>query len=148
MKTIVLLLSILSLFGFSLQNIDSVQPKPIYKHIPQYPENARKLRVEAEVALNVLIGKDGNVKETDLLQAIIFYPGKSVSIESLSDLNNIPSTHRQTAAKLLELAHQSAQQWKFTPAMINGKPDESVIVIPFTFKLTSANQEKNIQKKK
>jgi len=148
MKKTVLLLSILLGGILFAQQTDSIPPKPVYKHTPQYPQNAQKLRVEAEIALNVLIGKDGNVKETDLLQAIIFFPGKNVSIESLSDLNKIPSSHRQTAAKLLELAHQSAQQWKFTPAMVKGKPDESVIVVPFTFKLISNTQEKNSLKKK
>lgn len=148
MKNIILLISALLVGLLCAQETVTEQPKPVYKQTPQYPENARKLRIEAQVNLNALIGKEGNVLETELLQAIIVYPGKNFNIESPADLNTIPVTHRNPAAKLVELAQQAALQWKFTPAKAGVKPVETVILIPFTFHLNSEIKPKSgLQKK-
>lgn len=119
---------------------DTIQPSPTHKPSPVYPENAKKLRVEAQIFLTVLITDRGIVQETDLFQASIRYPGGSAVLESRNDLVKVPSSHRNSAAKLIEISQQTAKQWRFTPARINGKPQESMIIIPFTFRLnTSAN---------
>lgn len=116
---------------------DTIQPAPTYKPAPAYPENAKKLRVEAQIFLSVLISKTGGVLEAELAQGVVKYPGGRVLLESKNDLNKVPPSHRNSAAKLLEVAQQTARLWKFTPAKINGKSEESMIVLPFTFKLNT-----------
>lgn len=115
---------------------DTIPPKPVDKIAPAYPENARKLRIEAQIFLNALISKNGTVSSTSLLQAIFLYPGGKVLIESKSELTKIPSSHRNTAALLLEISQKTAKKWRFIPATIHGKPEQASIMIPFTFKLT------------
>jgi hypothetical protein len=134
-----LLRNILFFLAFTVLTFsqDTIQPAPTYKPAPQYPENARKLRVESQIILTVLVGKTGAVLETDLLQAAFKYPGGNAFVESKNDLMKIPASHRNTAAKLVEIAQQTAKRWKFTPARINGKTEEAMIIIPFTFKLNN-----------
>lgn len=131
---IVLLILFCSVYALSQ---DTLQPAPTYKPAPKYPENAKKLRVEAQIFLTALISKTGTVMETELLQAAVKYPGGNAFLESKNDLVKVAASHRNTAAKLLEVSHQTAKLWKFTPARINGKAEEAMIVIPFTFKLTN-----------
>jgi hypothetical protein len=133
-KRIVFLIIVCAMIGFAQ---DTIQPAPTYKPAPAYPENAKKLRVEAQIFLSVLISKTGGVLEAELAQGVVKYPGGRVLLESKNDLNKIPPSHRNSAAKLLEVAQQTARLWKFTPATINGKSEEAMIVLPFTFKLNT-----------
>lgn len=116
---------------------DTIQPAPTYKPAPVYPENAKKLRVEGQIFLSVLVSKTGAVIETELVQAMIRYPEGQALLESKNDLMKVASSHRNSAAKLVETAQQTAKLWKFTPARINGVPEEAMIVIPFTFRLNN-----------
>jgi hypothetical protein len=116
---------------------DTIQPVPTYKPAPAYPENAKKLRVEGQIFLSVLVSKTGAVIETELVQAMIRYPEGKAMLESKRDLMKIAPSHRNSAAKLVETAQQTAKQWKFTPARVNGTSEEAMIVIPFTFKLNT-----------
>lgn len=114
---------------------DTIRPVAIAKPAPTYPEDAKKLRVEAQFLLHALISATGTVMETELAYGIVTYPQGRVILESKNDLNKISQSHRWTAAKLLELSHTTAKKWKFKPALINGKPEESMIVIPFVYQL-------------
>lgn len=125
------------LFGMSQ---DTIQPVATYKPMPEYPENAKKLRVEAQIFLSVLINSKGSVLETELVQAVVKYPGGTILLESKNDLIKVAASHRNTAAKLLEISHQTAKRWKFTPAKIHGAAQDAMIVVPFTFKLTNNPQ--------
>lgn len=116
---------------------DTIQPVATYKPAPEYPENAKKLRLEAQIFLSVLINTKGTVLETELVQAVVKYPGGSVFLESKKDLIKVAASHRNTAAKLLEISHHTAKRWKFTPARIHGEAQDAMIVIPFTFTLTN-----------
>ncbi len=129
---------------FAQDNI--VQPTIIHKVVPEYPENAKKLRVEAKIFLQALLSIEGVVIETKLMQAHITIPGSTITIYSIDDLKKIVSSHRNSAAKLLEIAHHTAKKWKFTPATINGKAEESTVVLPFSFNLV--NESKVIPKER
>lgn len=123
------------------QHPNAVQPKVLHKEMPQYPEDAKKMVVEAQIYLNAVIGVDGTVKSTDLIVAEIMYAGVTTSIKSTKELTPLPSSHRTPAKNLIESAQKTAKLWKFIPAYVDGKPDEVSIVIPFTFKLHNKPQQ-------
>lgn len=118
-----------------------VQPKIINKVAPEYPENAKKLRVEAQIYLNTFIGTDGIVKETELMQANVKYPGETVTLLSIDDLKKVALSHRNSVAKLLEVSQQTAKKWKFKPATVDGVVQESMIVLPFSFTLLNQSNQ-------
>lgn len=127
--------------GLLLSQDNIVQPTIIQKAVPEYPENAKKLRIEAKIFLQALISNQGVVVDTKLMKAQIAYPGSTVTLLSIEDLKKIASSHRNSAAKLIEIAHNTAKKWRFSPALISGKAEESTVVIPFTFNLVHESKE-------
>lgn len=132
-KTLVLI----CIMAGALHAQDTIQPVPRSKTAPEYPESAKKLRVEAQVFLRVLVGTNGSVREAELLQAAVKYPGGSALVVAQNELTKVPASHRNSAAKLIEISQHTVKQWRFTPAKINGVPEEAVIVVPFTYRLTT-----------
>lgn len=76
---------------------------------PEYPEDARRLGMEATVVVKLLIDKEGKPK-----RAVIF--------NSQNELFN-------------EKAMQAAMQWLFTPAIMNGQIISVWVTVPFRFRL-------------
>ena len=64
---------------------------------PKYPEAAKKKKIQGKVVLDVLIGKDGNVK----------------SVKA----NSGPKELRDSAI-------DAVRQWKYKPYLLNGEPVE------------------------
>ncbi len=78
---------------------------------PQYPEIARKAGVEGTVWVKMWITKEGKVKRAEILK-------------SDSPLFSQP-------------ALDAAQQWIFTPAVMNNGPVSVWVTVPFRFRLTA-----------
>ena len=85
------------------------QPVPVYKVNPEYPEDARRDKVEGTVWVKAVVRKDGTVK-------------KVVILKSDNEVLNDP-------------AIQAMLQWKFKPAVMDGQPVAVWVAIPFKFKL-------------
>ena len=83
-------------------------PKPIEKVPPAYPEWARQKGISGTVVVQALVGKDGRIKETRVV----------TSIPELDDY-----------------AVGSVKQWRFKPAMSDGKPVAVWVAIPVKFTL-------------
>jgi protein TonB len=85
-------------------------PRILTRSEPEYPVNARRLRVEGTVLLNVLVGTDGRVRDVKVLEA--------------------------DGGKLLSPAAVDAvRKWTFTPAMRSGRPVECWHKVPIRFAL-------------
>jgi len=85
-------------------------PRILTRKEPVYPVNARRLRVEGTVLLNVLVGVDGMVREVKVLEA--------------------------EGGKLLSPAAVDAvRQWTFTPATRGGQPVQCWHKVPIRFAL-------------
>jgi protein TonB len=85
-------------------------PRILTRKEPVYPINARRLRVEGTVLLNVLVGTDGRVREVKVLEA--------------------------DGGKLLSPAAVDAvRQWTFSPATRNGQPVQCWHKVPIRFAL-------------
>ena len=86
-----------------------MDPIPVMRPMPEYPELARRIALEGFVTVNVLITKEGKVKNALLLK-------------SSDDVFSQP-------------ALDAARKWSFTPALMNGKPIAVWVSIPFRFRL-------------
>ncbi len=85
-----------------------VQPKLIQKADPVYPPAARQENLEGTVVVSALIDEEGSVKDPIVL-----------------------SGHRMLNAAALE----AVQQWRYSPALLNGEPWPMRLSITLVFKL-------------
>lgn len=78
---------------------------------PEYPKKARKQHVEGTVRLHVIVAKDGSVGNL-----------KIISGDPL----------------LVDAALKAVRQWRYQPALLDGKPVEvdTTIDVLFTLKIT------------
>jgi periplasmic protein TonB len=85
------------------------EPIEISRVKPQYPEAARKARMQGVVILEAIITKDGNVE----------------SVRVLRGLNPL----------LDNAAMRAVQQWKYKPATFNGRAVPVYLTVTVTFTL-------------
>ncbi len=83
-------------------------PEAITKVPPVYPDTARSERVQGTVMVQALVGKDGRVKDTRVLESI---------------------------PQLDAAAVEAVRQWVFKPAQAKGSPVEIWVAIPVKFTL-------------
>lgn len=88
---------------------DIQEPERIHYVQPEYPELARRARMEGFVILNAVIDKQGNVKDAEVLRGL--------------------------GLGLNEAAMDAVQQWKYTPTYYNGRPVEVILTVNVTFTL-------------
>jgi protein TonB len=76
---------------------------------PLYPPDAKQARIQGTVRMNVVIGKDGTVKD---LQVASGHP------------------------LLVDTAADAVRQWVYKPTLLNGNPVEVVTVVDVNFTLS------------
>jgi protein TonB len=79
--------------------------------VPGYPERERRRGVEGALRLRAVIAADGAVRDV------------TVATSSAS-------------AALDDAAAEALRRWRFEPATWGGAPVESVVFVPFSFRLT------------
>jgi TonB family protein len=89
---------------------------------PRYPATAIKNKEQGTVVLKVLVGKDGKPHGIDV----------------------DPAT--RAAPDLVESAREAAMQWRFRPALRNGKPIAGYARVPVTFSLTPLPDGNKVEK--
>jgi protein TonB len=77
---------------------------------PYYPEEARVQRISGTVRLHTIIGKDGSVKQLEVISG--------------------PS-------KLVDASLQAVRLWRYRPTLINGEPVEIDTTIDVNFSLNN-----------
>jgi len=87
---------------------DEQQKRLVHPIAPDYPEVARQAGIEGDVALRVLIGKDGAVSDIDVLS------GDPV---------------------LARAAMRAVEQWHYQPALLGGWPVNVVTTVTLAFRL-------------
>ena len=83
--------------------------KIINKATPKYPPLAKQARIQGTVRYNVLISKEGSIRQMELV-------------------NGHPL--------LVEAATPAVQQWQYSPTLLNGEPVEVITAIDVNFTLT------------
>jgi periplasmic protein TonB len=86
-----------------------LQGKAIERRVPAYPELVRRIRLQGEVAVEVIISPEGRVESA---RAISGHP------------------------MLIAASLEAARGWRFGPTFLNGVPVRVTGVITFVFKLT------------
>ena len=84
-------------------------PQVLFKVDPAYTEQARKAKLEGTVVLNLVVQRDGSVRNVRVVQSL--------------DLG------------LNEKAIEAVQKWRFRPGMKNGEPVDVAAIIEVTFRL-------------
>lgn len=92
-------------------------PMVVKRVVPDYPPLAKEAGVEGLVMVKVLVGKDGRVLDTRLVE--------KVQVRMLNDA-----------------ALAAARQWVFTPGLANGRPVACWTAIPFRFRLHGAGDRR------
>jgi periplasmic protein TonB len=86
-------------------------PIPVHQVYPPYPEIARRAGVEGTVNVKMWVTKDGKVRKVEI-------------VKSASDLFN-------------QVSLEAAEQWTFTPAIMNNGPVSVWVSVPFKFRLNA-----------
>jgi len=86
------------------------EPRKIHHVEPVYPEVARRAGVQGTVILEVVVGRDGNVKDIRVL--------------------------RSAPMGLTEAAVAAVRQWRFEPSTLGGQPVEVVMSVTVRFTLS------------
>lgn len=85
------------------------EPERITYVAPEYPELARRARMEGFVILQAVIDKQGNVKDVEVLRGL----GLGLDVA----------------------AQDAVKQWKYTPTYYNGRPVEVILTVNVVFQL-------------
>jgi periplasmic protein TonB len=84
-------------------------PAVIYKVDPEYSEQARKAKYQGTVVLNLIVTRDGSVRDVKIIQSL--------------------------GLGLDEKAIEAVKQWKFRPGMKSGTPVDVIATVEVTFRL-------------
>ena len=88
---------------------DIQEPERIHYVAPEYPELARRARMEGFVILQAVIDKQGNVIDVEVLRGL----GLGLDVA----------------------ATDAVKQWKYTPTYYNGRPVEVILTVNVVFQL-------------
>ncbi len=91
-------------------------PVPISSAAPAYPELLRKAGIEGMVWLKLIVDQNGNPMKVSVVR----------SESNAKDGNAFPFE---------QAAINAVYSWKFSPAVLNGKPVKVWVTVPFKFKL-------------
>ena len=77
--------------------------------MPEYPDWARKARIQGQVLLEVEVLEDGSVGAVEVVKSLLY--------------------------ELDELAVKAVRQWKFKPARAQGQPVAVWVRLPISFRI-------------
>lgn len=95
----------------------TVAPRLLHAVEPEYPDALRREGREAIVRVGCLIGEDGRIKDVGVLRP---------------DADSSFAPH----------AVEAVRQWKFAPAMRDGKPIAMQIMVPIRFAFPDSGERK------
>lgn len=96
---------------------EKYDPPVLIKSVtPIYPEDALKQKIEGKVVLKIFVSDKGTIEQVDVIQ--------SAGNTSLD-----------------QVAINTVKQWKFLPALKDGKECSTILIIPFVFKLHNDNMQ-------
>jgi len=111
-------------------------PRPTSYTAPKYPESARKLGIEGEVWLKLVVDEKGNASKISVVRSHI------INNEKVSGKNVTSKEAYAALDDLTAAAIEAAKNWKFNPAVLNGKQTKVWVTLPFKFKLDSSKPGK------
>jgi hypothetical protein len=106
------------------------EPKLVHKVNPVYPADAKKEGVQGLFVIDVVIGKDGAIKEAKVVTS-------AVTVERLKELQPKKGTPLATEgdARLAAAALDAVKQWRYEPILKDGKAVDVKATVTVNFKL-------------
>ncbi len=105
-------------------------PVPISTKSPNYPEEARKNGIEGVFYFRIDISETGAINTAICVERTVFAENGK-----LKD-GEVMQKYRQAVNQMEKEALEAVWQWKFTPAINNGKKIAANIILPIKFKLS------------
>jgi beta-lactamase regulating signal transducer with metallopeptidase domain len=106
------------------------EPKLVHQAKPVYPPDAKKEGVQGLFLIDVVIGKDGAIKEAHVVAS-------APTVERLEELKAKKGTPAATEgdARLAAAALDAVRQWRYAPILMGGKPADFSATVTVNFKL-------------
>ncbi len=105
------------------------EPKLLHKVNPVYPEDAKADKAEGKFLLDVVIDKDGAVRDARVVAS-----SKTGQLDK-SAQRGTPAA-LQGDPRLAKAAVEAVQAWRYEPVLKNGQPVEARMTITINFKLS------------
>ncbi len=112
------------------ENSENTAPVPISTKSPSYPDEARKNGVEGIFFFKVLITETGSIKFAECIKNDVY--AEDGKLKAYQAKQKYPQAVNQMEKEAME----AIWQWKFKPAMKNGKAIEAEVVLPIKYKLS------------
>jgi len=110
--------------------LENSTPVPISTKSPNYPDEARKNGVEGVFYFKIDISEMGAINTALCIEKTVFAENGKLKDAQVME------KYRQAVNQLEKEALDAVWQWKFKPAMRNGKKITSNIILPIKFKLS------------
>lgn len=111
------------------KNTDSA-PVPVSTKSPSYPAEARKNGVEGIFYFKVQITETGSIKFAECIKMDVY--AEDGKLKAYQAKQKYPQAINQMEKEALE----AVWQWKFNPAMKDGKAIEAEVMLPIKYKLS------------
>jgi TonB family protein len=97
-------------------------PKLLHKVNPAYPDDAKADKVEGKFLIDVVIGKDGAVRDAHV-------------VASSATPDRLDAAEQSGDPRLAKAAVEAVRAWRYEPVLKNGQPVEAKMTITINFKL-------------
>ena len=106
------------------------EPKLVHQVKPAYPPDAKKEGVQGLFVVEVVIGKDGAIKEAHVVAS-------APTVERLKEVEPKKGTTAaiEGDARLAAAALDAVKQWRYAPILMNGKPADFKATVTVNFRL-------------
>jgi hypothetical protein len=112
------------------EKTENTAPVPVSTKSPSYPEEARKNGVEGIFYFKVLITETGSIKFAECVKNDVY--AEDGKLKAYQAKQKYPQAINQMEKEALE----AVLQWKFKPAMKEGKAIEAEVMLPIKYKLS------------
>jgi protein TonB len=110
------------------------EPRLVHRVDPVYPAEAKAEGVQGLFLVNVIIGKDGAIKEARVA-ASAPTPERLAEIKAAKGKAKWTPADAQGDARLAQAALDAVKQWRYEPILMNGKPTDFEATVTINFKL-------------
>jgi outer membrane biosynthesis protein TonB len=107
------------------------EPKLVHQVKPTYPADAKEEKVEGVVVIDLVIGKDGTIRDAHVAAS-------APTMERLQELKTKEGRFRgiEGDKRLGEAAVAAVKQWRYEPVLKDGKPVDFQATVTVRFKLS------------
>ena len=110
----------------------SSEPKVLHKPNPVYPPEAKVDKVEGIFLIDVLVGKDGTIRDARVTTS-------AANLERLSELQARPGATSASTQEgdlcLAAAALEAVRQWRYEPTIKDGQPVDVRMTLTIRFRL-------------